>query len=157
MVKFVRTDVAQFDPERKQELARVMAALSAEASLPGQREVDRRDAALIAEGRLLLASAGMRCTECHQFHKPDEDAVAPDLTGYGSRELAHPIHRQPRSPPASTASVTTACPPLGRIMCWTPARLGCWPIGCGGIGRLKTPKGAARDVNVPLRPHRNCH
>ncbi len=28
----------------------------------------------------------MRCTECHQFHKPDEDATAPDLTGYGSRE-----------------------------------------------------------------------
>jgi hypothetical protein len=28
----------------------------------------------------------MRCTECHQFRKTDEDASAPDLTGYGSRE-----------------------------------------------------------------------
>ena len=97
MVRFVRTDVARFNAEQRRELARVTAALSAEATLPGQREMDHRDAALIAEGRLLLASAGMRCTECHQFHKPDEDAIAPDLTGYGSREwlmrfIGNPAH-----------------------------------------------------------------
>ena len=39
----------------------------------------------------------MRCTECHAFRKPDEDASAPDLTGYGSREwlmgiLSDPAH-----------------------------------------------------------------
>jgi len=39
----------------------------------------------------------MRCTECHQFHKADEDASAPDLTGYGSREwivgmISDPTH-----------------------------------------------------------------
>jgi mono/diheme cytochrome c family protein len=39
----------------------------------------------------------MRCTECHQFRKPDEDATAPDLTGYGSRGwlvsfISNPAH-----------------------------------------------------------------
>ena len=28
----------------------------------------------------------MKCTDCHQFQAKDEDATAPDLTGYGSRE-----------------------------------------------------------------------
>jgi ubiquinol-cytochrome c reductase cytochrome b subunit len=27
----------------------------------------------------------MRCANCHQFQVPDEDATAPDLTGYGSK------------------------------------------------------------------------
>ena len=35
-----------------------------------------------------MSSEAMRCTECHQFHKSDEDATAPDLTDYGSREFA---------------------------------------------------------------------
>ena len=39
----------------------------------------------------------MRCTECHPFHKPDEDATAPDLTGFGSRDwlidfISNPAH-----------------------------------------------------------------
>jgi ubiquinol-cytochrome c reductase cytochrome b subunit len=39
----------------------------------------------------------MRCTGCHQFRTPDEDAIAPDLTGYGSREwliafISNPAH-----------------------------------------------------------------
>ena len=41
----------------------------------------------------------MRCTECHQFRKRDEDATAPDLTGYGSREwltafVGNPAHER---------------------------------------------------------------
>jgi len=34
----------------------------------------------------LIASSDMRCTECHTFYQQDEDATAPDLTGYGSRD-----------------------------------------------------------------------
>ena len=50
-----------------------------------------------AEGRALAANDTMRCTECHQFRKTDEDASAPDLTGYGSREwligfISDPAH-----------------------------------------------------------------
>jgi ubiquinol-cytochrome c reductase cytochrome b subunit len=41
----------------------------------------------------------MRCTECHQFHKPDEQATAPDLTNYGSRKwlinfIQDPAHEE---------------------------------------------------------------
>ena len=86
MVRFVNRDVGKFTPEQKQELSKVIAAVSAEAKLSSQREKDRADRTLIEEGRLLVASENMRCTECHQFRKRDEDATAPDLTGYGSTE-----------------------------------------------------------------------
>lgn len=85
MVKFVSKDVANYSPMQKEQLRKAVLALSAEAHLRSQQEADRRDAAAIEEGRKLLASADLRCTECHQFHEPDDDATAPDLTGYGSR------------------------------------------------------------------------
>ncbi|MEO7298398.1 MAG: cytochrome b N-terminal domain-containing protein [Verrucomicrobiota bacterium] len=97
MAKFVKKDVAGFSPEQKEQLKKVIAALSAEATLKSQREMDQRDDALIKEGRVLMASNTMRCTECHQFQKKDEEATAPDLTGYGSREwltgiISNPAH-----------------------------------------------------------------
>ena len=97
MAKFVKKDVAGFSDEQKAQLNKIIAALSAEAELKSQRDVDRRDAALIAEGKTLIAGDSMRCSECHQFHKPDEDASAPDLTGFGSRDwlmnfIANPAH-----------------------------------------------------------------
>jgi len=85
MAKFVRKDVQAFTPEQRAMLVKGLAALSAEAQLKAQREIDQREAALIKEGRALLAGTELRCTECHQFRKPDEDATAPELTGYGSR------------------------------------------------------------------------
>jgi ubiquinol-cytochrome c reductase cytochrome b subunit len=41
----------------------------------------------------------MRCTECHEFHKKDEEATAPDLTSYGSRDwlidfISNPAHER---------------------------------------------------------------
>lgn len=84
MVRFVTKDVAGFDTAQKEDLKKVVLALSAEAALPIQKDADARDLAAIAEGRKLLASKTMRCTECHKFHSDDEDATAPDLTGYGS-------------------------------------------------------------------------
>ena len=97
MARFVKRDVAGFTPEQRLELQSVIAALSAEAGLSSQREVDLKDAALIAAGRTAMASETMRCTECHKFHEHDDDPVGPDLTGYGSRAwlidfIADPAH-----------------------------------------------------------------
>ena len=97
MVKFVKKDIAGFSAEEQAQLKKVIAAISAEAELKSQRTADIADAAVIAEGRALAAGDSMRCTECHQFRRKDDDASAPDLTGYGSREwlisiLSDPAH-----------------------------------------------------------------
>ncbi|MCX6928789.1 MAG: cytochrome b N-terminal domain-containing protein [Verrucomicrobia bacterium] len=99
MVKYVRSSVPAFTPEKKDRLRQIIATVSAEAQLSSQRDLDTRDAVFIAEGRQMLADGMLRCTECHQFHKADEHALAPDLTGYGSREwlisfIANPEHRR---------------------------------------------------------------
>jgi ubiquinol-cytochrome c reductase cytochrome b subunit len=96
MVKFVRKDVANYSFEQKDKLRKALIALSAEAQLKDQLAADQRDAATIAQGRALIQDE-LRCTECHQFHKPDEEATAPDLTGYGSRKwlisfISNPAH-----------------------------------------------------------------
>ena len=99
MAKFVKKDVAGFNPDQQTQLKKVVAALSAEAQLKSQRDADAKDAAAIEEGRALIATADMRCTECHQFRKKDEEATAPDLTGYGSRDwliglISNPKHER---------------------------------------------------------------
>ena len=95
MVKFVKKDIAGFSAEEQAQLRKVIAAISAEAELKNQHTADIADATIIAEGRALAAGDSMRCTECHQFHKKDEDASAPDLTGYGSREWLFSIISDP--------------------------------------------------------------
>ncbi len=97
MVRFVNRDVAKYDDENKEKLKKVVLALSAEAALPAQRTADQQDAVAISEGKKLISSDEMRCTECHAFGKADEDATAPDLTGYGSRQwlidfISDPAH-----------------------------------------------------------------
>jgi ubiquinol-cytochrome c reductase cytochrome b subunit len=96
MAKFVKKDVANYTPEQKAQLTKVIAALSGEANLKLQADLDQRDAAIIADGRKLLREE-MKCTDCHQFGRHDDDASAPDLTGYASREwlvkfLNNPAH-----------------------------------------------------------------
>jgi len=85
MVKFVNKDIVGYSAEQKEQLKKLIMAVSAEAGLKSQASIDQRDAAAIEEGRGLIAT-GMRCTDCHQFHKADEDATAPVLTDYGSRQ-----------------------------------------------------------------------
>jgi ubiquinol-cytochrome c reductase cytochrome b subunit len=97
MVKFVKKDVANFSGEQKENLKKVIAALSAEAQLPSQR-ADAAGTPMITQGKTLLMSQDMRCTECHQFHKADEDATAPDLTGYGSRDWLIGLISNPEHP-----------------------------------------------------------
>jgi ubiquinol-cytochrome c reductase cytochrome b subunit len=96
MVKFVKKDVAGFSPVQKEQLTKVIAALSAEAQLKAQHADEQRDASLIAEGRTLLASEAMRCTECHRFRDKGEDPTGPDLTGYGSRDWLMGIISNPK-------------------------------------------------------------
>ena len=95
MVRFVNRDVTKFTPEQKEEFKKVIAAVSAEAKLQSQSELERKEQTAIEEGRLLVSSEAMRCTECHQFRKKDEDATAPDLTGYGSAEWLTAIIKNP--------------------------------------------------------------
>ena len=99
MVRFVKRDVAKYTPEQENSLRKVVIALSAEAQLKSQAQLDQRDAPSIAEGRVLFGSEEMRCAECHAFHKTDEDATGPDLTNYGSQEwltafLVNPAHQR---------------------------------------------------------------
>ena len=70
--------------DQKQEMATLAAALSAEAKLKSQQELDEKDSALVTEGKALIADYG--CTDCHKFHDKGGLGTGPDLTGYGSRE-----------------------------------------------------------------------
>ncbi len=97
MVKFVKKEVPAYSPVQAYNLKKVIAALSAEAQLKSQIEIDQQDAALISEGRSLLRTE-FRCAECHQFRKKDEDATAPDLTGYGSRRWIVGLLTNPKHP-----------------------------------------------------------
>ena len=98
MSKFVQKNVAAFTPEEKEQLKKVIMAVSAEAQLKSQIATDLRDEAAIKEGRDLIRTEKMRCTECHQFQKKDEDATAPDLTGYGSKQWLFGLLNNPAHP-----------------------------------------------------------
>jgi ubiquinol-cytochrome c reductase cytochrome b subunit len=86
MVRYVKRTVARYNDEEKQQLQRVIKALSAEAALPYQRELDAADEAEIIAGRAAIDTEAMRCTECHEYRKPNPDFNGPRLTAYGSRE-----------------------------------------------------------------------
>jgi ubiquinol-cytochrome c reductase cytochrome b subunit len=95
MVRFVKRTIASLPDDQKPNLPKVIAAVSAEAELIYQADIDKRDAALIEEGRKLVQTDTFRCTECHQFRKKSEDATAPDLTGYASAEWLTAIIKNP--------------------------------------------------------------
>jgi ubiquinol-cytochrome c reductase cytochrome b subunit len=99
MSRFVTEQISQFAPDEKTELSKALVALSAEAGLTAQHEVDLRDAALITAGREALSGDILTCTSCHKFHDADENGGAPDLTGYGSRDwliafISDPAHER---------------------------------------------------------------
>ena len=100
MVRFVTRQVARFDAERQVGLESIIAALSAEANLPMQVDVDRSESAAIAAGRAMMSDSTINCTRCHAFYDAGrEEPVGPDLTGYGSREwllafMENPAHPQ---------------------------------------------------------------
>jgi ubiquinol-cytochrome c reductase cytochrome b subunit len=88
MVSFVKDNLAELDDEGKEQLAALVAALSAEAALPAQRMADQQaqENGMLAQGRQRIAAGigGASCTDCHRFHNEGERGSAPDLTGWGS-------------------------------------------------------------------------
>ncbi len=95
---FDSADDAQAKAELRTQLQKVARALSAQAALPSQAGLDKRDAPTIAEGTKLL-SVELGCTECHRFGDQGELGSAPDLTGYGSKAwlkgmIANPQHER---------------------------------------------------------------
>jgi ubiquinol-cytochrome c reductase cytochrome b subunit len=95
MSGFVKETFADLDEEQKEEIKKIAAAVSAEAGLISQAEMDQKDKAAIEEGRALMVDT-YSCTTCHTFRGKGAK-TAPLLTGYGSREwlvgmIADPSH-----------------------------------------------------------------
>lgn len=102
MVDFVHESLGEdAGPEVKAAVEKMVVALSAEAELPLQKEMDERDKQLIEEGRALIegglaevGEVGMSCTDCHSFGEM-QDIGSPDLTGYMSRQWMIDFIRNP--------------------------------------------------------------
>ncbi len=84
---------ADFEEEDKQDFEKLVIALSAEARLPAQSELDQQDAQTIQQGKELIDAFG--CTDCHAFHAKKGDGSATVLTGYGSAEWLEGIIADP--------------------------------------------------------------
>ena len=102
MANFVKESFAELDDAKKKAVAEIIAALSAEAQLPAQTEVDKTatDDGSITRGKETfgetLTGASASCLDCHKFHDKGETA-APNLTGWASqtwleRFIADPSH-----------------------------------------------------------------
>jgi ubiquinol-cytochrome c reductase cytochrome b subunit len=99
----VATDLADTDDETKAKIALIATALSAEAALPAQRELDKEaesDGSL-EKGREALSESfeTYSCTDCHKFRDAGDLGSAPDLTGWGSQEwlvefITNPMHER---------------------------------------------------------------
>ncbi len=85
MVGFVQRKVTKYDDDEKLALERAIKALSAEAGLTRQAELEAQERELIEQGKEDLGYE-IGCSDCHEFYFEDEDVDGPDLTGYGSRE-----------------------------------------------------------------------
>ncbi len=97
MVRYVREKLPPLRDRDPKALAALIAAVSAEAALPAQRDTETRETALIEAGRTHVRET-FACTDCHAFRKPDDDATAADLTGWGSREWVLGIIADPSHP-----------------------------------------------------------
>lgn len=101
--------VAHLTDDGKEQLKKVIAALSAEAKLATQQKEDGESEAdgTLAEGRELMTTAldasedaeGYSCTDCHKFHDEGDLGSGPDLTGYGSEDwlveiISNPEHER---------------------------------------------------------------
>ena len=85
MADFVTDDIPDLGPQGREQLALAIMALSAEAQLPAQREIDERDAARIEEGSAHILGTTLGCTTCHVW-KDEGEFQAPYLTGFANRQ-----------------------------------------------------------------------
>lgn len=97
MVSWVQEHVPEYSDVEKQTLQYAQWALSAEAGLKSQKEMDVRDSAKIALGLAFVRDTAKGCASCHTFHDLKKDS--PDLTGYASREwliafISDPAHER---------------------------------------------------------------
>lgn len=97
MVKYVREKLPRLASKDTNAYAAMIAAVSAEAGLPDQRGRAPRDDAAVEAGRTHVRET-FGCTDCHAFRKPDDEASAPDLTGWASREWIVGIITDPSHP-----------------------------------------------------------
>jgi ubiquinol-cytochrome c reductase cytochrome b subunit len=101
MVGFVNDTIRDADvadvAEIQQEVAQVVAALSAQAALPAQEELDAKDQAAITAGLEIIRGneGSLSCIDCHKFGDDGDLGMAPDLTGYASRRWIIDFVRDP--------------------------------------------------------------
>lgn len=93
MAGYVAEVLSDLDDVDKEDLGKVVAALSAEARLPAQAEMDRREAVLIRQGKELILG-DFACTDCHKFDGKGA-SKGPDLTGYGSAKWLEAVISDP--------------------------------------------------------------
>jgi ubiquinol-cytochrome c reductase cytochrome b subunit len=100
MVEFVRETFRELDEAEQKTLGELLAAVSAEAQLTYQQELDAQAESdgTLARGREALIGQ-FSCIDCHKFHDEGDLGTAPDLTGYGSLEwlkqmIANPEHER---------------------------------------------------------------
>lgn len=96
MVEFVTDSCAGLEDEDREQLDKIIIALSAEAQIKSQIDADAEALAdgTIEEGREAIIEFG--CTDCHKFHDEGEGL---DLTGYASRQwlidfISNPEHER---------------------------------------------------------------
>jgi mono/diheme cytochrome c family protein len=103
MVSFVKDNFAELDDDGKKTVNDIIAALSAEAKLPGQAEVDKAatDDGSIMRGKVAFETtfSTASCVDCHKFHDKGDVGAAPELTGWASQDwlerfIADPGHVQ---------------------------------------------------------------
>jgi mono/diheme cytochrome c family protein len=89
MATFVDSDLKDPDAAKKEKIAQIIAALSAEAALPSQTDADKKatDDGTIGKGKTAMAEmfSTAACTDCHKFGD-GSGGTGPDLTGYGSKD-----------------------------------------------------------------------
>jgi ubiquinol-cytochrome c reductase cytochrome b subunit len=95
MARFVQRGVAAFDEAEREQLRKVIVAVSAEAGLPAQAVADAAERGLIEEGRALFGDQGVDCARCHTLGAMTEGDVGPVLTGWASREWMLGMLRDP--------------------------------------------------------------
>jgi ubiquinol-cytochrome c reductase cytochrome b subunit len=127
MVGFVNDNFAEPSEEERKEIDALIAALSAEAALPGQAKEDEeaKTDGTLEKGKEAIEKswATSSCVDCHKFHDAGALGGAPDLTGYGSKAwitefLTNPAHERfypssnDRMPAFAVAGKTTKRPLL---------------------------------------------